>query len=74
MSAEEWIARFCAELGIEPPGGMEVNGLLKLASEAAHRSERRAAPIACFIAGAAGVATEDAIRVASGIGELDEGE
>lgn len=71
MTAEEWIAEFCAQLGTDAPTAMQTNALLKLASEAAHRSERRAAPIACFIAGAAGVPTEEAIRVAETIGEID---
>lgn len=54
VTAEEWIARFAAEAGMFPPGEDEVRELLALAATAAHASERRAAPIACFLAGRSG--------------------
>jgi hypothetical protein len=61
MTAEDWIRRFASELGQPEPTPEEVEVLLRLASVAAHASERRAAPIACWLAARAGVAPEDAL-------------
>jgi hypothetical protein len=54
MTADEWIEAFARELGTEPPSEATVGALLDLAATAAHASERIAAPIACYIAGALG--------------------
>ena len=54
MEPEEWIAAFAAELGAEAPSPEQIDQMLKLASVAAHSSERIAAPVACWIAGRAG--------------------
>jgi Domain of unknown function (DUF6457) len=51
VTRDEWIAGFTQRLGVEPPTEEEVTQLLALAAEAAHSSERTAAPIACWIAG-----------------------
>lgn len=51
MKAQEWIERFAAELGSEPPDEETFAQLLELAATAAHSSERVAAPIACYLAG-----------------------
>jgi Domain of unknown function (DUF6457) len=51
MTADEWLAGFAAELGVEPPDEATVGELLDLAATAAHASERIAAPIACYLAG-----------------------
>jgi hypothetical protein len=67
MTAEEWIAAFAAELGRPAPTQEEIDALLRLASVAAHASERRAAPIACWIAAAAGVQPDAARAVAERI-------
>ena len=42
---------------------------MKLAAVAAHSSERIAAPIACWVAGANGVEIERAIELAEGLGD-----
>jgi hypothetical protein len=55
MTAEEWIAAFCARVGIERPDAATVETLLALAGQAAHGSERTAAPIVCWLAGRAGI-------------------
>lgn len=55
MTAEEWIARFAAELGVDPPSASEVDELLAMAATAAHASERVAAPVSCWLAARAGV-------------------
>lgn len=54
MTAEEWVEQFAKQIGADPPSREEVDAILRLAAEAAHSSERIAAPIACWIAGRAG--------------------
>ena len=63
-SAEHWIEAFAAALGRPAPSAEERAGVLKLASVAAHASERRAAPIACWLAAASGVSLDEAIVLA----------
>jgi hypothetical protein len=53
-SRAEWLRAFCAELGVDAPSAEEEEQLLRLASIAAHASERPAAPLACWIAGKTG--------------------
>ena len=55
MTADEWIARFAAELGVAPPTAEEFEALLGLAATAAHASERTAAPVACWLSAKAGI-------------------
>jgi hypothetical protein len=64
MDGSEWITALAAELGVQPPNESETQELLKLASVAAHASERFAAPISCWLAAAAGVNPEDAVAAA----------
>jgi len=68
MNAREWIAAYAEKLGTEPPTTAQFSALLDLAGEAAHASERVAAPVACWVAARAGVAPEDALTAARGIG------
>jgi molybdopterin-guanine dinucleotide biosynthesis protein A len=63
-SAEHWIEAFAAALGRPAPTAEERGAVLKLASVAAHASERRAAPIACWLAAASGVSLDEAIVLA----------
>ena len=69
MTAEEWIEEFARDLGIEPPGEDEFARILELAAEAAHSSERTAAPVACWIAGRSGRPLSELIEVAKEDGE-----
>jgi len=64
MNAREWLAAFADQLGTAPPTTEEFKLLLDLAGEAAHSSERVAAPVACWLAAKAGVEPGEAIRVA----------
>src|SRR3954464_1541364 len=50
LTAEEWIAQFAEALGRPAPDLAEVQAVLELASVAAHNSERRAAPVASWLA------------------------
>jgi hypothetical protein len=47
MRAKQWIAAYAEQLGTEPPTPAELKAILDLAAEAAHASERIAAPVAC---------------------------
>ena len=67
MTAEEYIARFAAALGRPAPTQEEFNAILRLASVAAHSSERKAAPVACWLAASTGTDLETARRAAEAI-------
>lgn len=71
MTAQEWLEAFAAEIGANPPSEEAMGELLELAATAAHSSERIAAPIACFMAGADGRPLAEvraaAERVAEGV-------
>lgn len=69
MTRDEWIAAFAREAGVERPSSQEVRELLELASVAAHASERTAAPLACWIAGRAGLSLEQLRAIAARIGD-----
>jgi hypothetical protein len=63
-SAEQWIEAYAAALGRPAPTEAEMTAVLKLASVAAHSSERRAAPIACWLAAQAGLSLDEALVLA----------
>ena len=64
VTAEEYIARFAEALGRPAPSEDEVAAVLRLASVAAHASERRAAPVACWLAATTGTDLAEARRIA----------
>lgn len=64
MNAREWIAAYSDKVGVEAPTPREFATLLDVASEAAHASERVAAPVACWVAARAGISTERALEAA----------
>ena len=66
-TAEEWIEAYATAMGVDAPTREDIEALLELASVAAHSSERRAAPIACWIAANAGVDPAEARRIAETI-------
>jgi uncharacterized protein DUF6457 len=68
MNAKEWLAAYAGELGAEPPSSDEFTQLLDLAAEAAHASERVAAPVACWLAARAGRTPEEALELARRVG------
>ena len=69
MNATDWIERYAERLGTDPPTPDEFRAVLDLAAEAAHASERVAAPVACWLSARAGIPLEQAIELAKGIGE-----
>jgi hypothetical protein len=64
VNAREFLDAFAAELGVDAPDEATVEQLLALAGEAAHASERTAAPIACWMAARAGVTPAAALATA----------
>ena len=67
MDGHQWIAAFARELGVEPPSATLVDELLALAGDAAHASERIAAPITCYLVGQAGIDMATARRAAASV-------
>jgi hypothetical protein len=68
MNAREWLSEFAQRLGTEPPDDDEFKAVLELAAEAAHNSERVAAPVACWLAAKSGTSLADALSTARSIG------
>jgi hypothetical protein len=64
MNAKEWIAAYAEQLGTEPPSADELKAILDLAAEAAHASERIAAPVACWLSAKAGYSLEESLALA----------
>jgi hypothetical protein len=64
MNAPDWLAAYADVLGVPAPTADELEAVLALAGEAAHASERIAAPVACWLAARAGVELDEAIRLA----------
>src|ERR1700760_1443685 len=58
MTGHEWITAFAQALGVDAPPEDLIDDLLALAGEAAHASERIAAPITCYLVGAGGAGGE----------------
>lgn len=66
-NATEWLESFAAKLGVDPPSKDELEALLALAAEAAHSSQRIAAPVACWLAARAGKSPAEACEIAKRI-------
>ena len=64
MNANDWLAAYAEKLGTDPPTKDELKAVLDLAGEAAHASQRIAAPVACWLAARAGVSLEEAMELA----------
>ncbi len=62
MTAKEWFTGLAAVLEVDPPTGDEVRDLLTLAGEAAHASERIAAPITCWLIARAELSPSEALK------------
>lgn len=68
-TTDEWLERYAAALGVDPPSAEELNDLLALAGVVAHASERTAAPVSCWLAARAGLAPAEARKRASELAE-----
>jgi hypothetical protein len=71
MNANDWLTAFAEKLGTAPPTAEEFRVILDLAAEAAHASERIAAPAACWVAAQAGADLERALLAAQTIATAD---
>jgi hypothetical protein len=71
MNATDWLAAYADKLGVAAPTKDELKAVLDLAGEAAHASERIAAPVACWLAARAGVELDEAMRLATEVGPTD---
>ena len=69
MNARNWISAYAERLGADAPTRDDFEAILALAAEAAHSSERVAAPVACWVAAKAGVQLKDALDAARRIDE-----
>ncbi len=67
MTAAEWVAAFCEQVGAPPPDQSHTDEILRLAAVAAHASERTAAPVACWVAGTSGRPLSELIEIAERI-------
>jgi hypothetical protein len=68
VNAREWIDAYAQRLGTDPPTADEFAAILDLAAEAAHASERVAAPVACWLSARAGRSLEESIALARDVG------
>ena len=68
MNAEEWLEGFAQEIGTDAPGKEQIEKILELAAEAAHSSERIAAPVACWIGARSGRPLTELIGIAGRTG------
>jgi Domain of unknown function (DUF6457) len=64
MNATDWLSAYADTLGVPAPTKDELRAILDLAGEAAHSSQRIAAPVACWLAARAGVELDEALRLA----------
>ncbi len=64
MNAREWLDAYAEKLGTPRLTTDQFKAILDVAAEAAHSSERVAAPAACWVAARAGVDLDEALRVA----------
>jgi hypothetical protein len=71
VNARQWISDYAERLGSEPPSAHEWGAILDLAAEAAHSSERVAAPVACWVAAKAGVSLDEALAAARELAAAD---
>jgi len=73
QTAEEWLARYAAELGLVPPTEQEIELVLALAGVAAHASERTAAPVTCWLAARSGTSPREALAAGRRLAGEHEG-
>ena len=64
LDTRGWLDRYTAALGSPPITDEDVETLLALAGVAAHASERKAAPVTCYLAARSGVSILDALAIA----------
>jgi Domain of unknown function (DUF6457) len=71
MNANDWLRAFAEKLGTTAPTTEEFKAILDLAAEAAHASERVAAPAATWLAARAGADISAAVEAAKELTATD---
>lgn len=61
VSQRDWLVRAAAHLGVDQLEDAEIEALLDLARDVAHTSERRYAPLTCFLVGLAAAQDRDGV-------------
>jgi hypothetical protein len=64
MNARDWIDAYAERLGVPSPTAEEFKTLLEIAAEAAHASERIAAPVACWLCARSGRSVDESLAIA----------
>ena len=64
LDTRGWLDRYAAVLGSPPISDEDVEASSALAGVAAHASERKAAPVTCYLAAHAGVPIVEALATA----------
>jgi hypothetical protein len=67
MNAKEWVVAYAELLGVAPPTAAEFTAILSLAAEAAHASDRIAAPVACWLAAKVDRPLDESLALARGM-------
>ncbi len=65
MTDREWLEALGRELGVDPPTVQQHEMILRLAGEAAHASERTAAPSTAWMAARSGRGLDDVLEIAT---------
>jgi hypothetical protein len=74
VNAREWTDAYADRLGTPAPSASEFAAILDLAAEAAHASERVAAPVACWLSARSGVSLEESLARAREVGQGGAGD
>jgi len=78
LQARGWLDRYAAALGTPTVSDKDLEALLTLSGVAAHASERKAAPVSCYLVARSGLPIAEALAAARAladeIAELDDGD
>lgn len=69
MNARDWLDAYAQRLGVAAPTGAEFSIILDIAAEAAHASERVAAPAACWLVARSDMQLEEALAHARALAQ-----
>ncbi len=65
MESEEFLSKVAQAFGTVSPSDDDISTVLTIASVAAHSSERKMAPIVCWLSAKAGISPNDALEIVS---------
>ncbi len=67
MESDEFLSKVAQAFGTVPPSDEDISTVLSIASVSAHSSERKMAPIVCWLSAKAGISPKDALEIVSGV-------